>query len=345
MKAMVLHGIGQSLKFEDVEVKKIGHNDALVKVAICAADGLDYWVQSGSFPIPRLPLILGHEIAGEVAEVGEDVTQAKPGDRVIIYHHYTCGLCRYCKSSRESLCTNMGGIVGVHSDGGYAEYIKVPARNLIPIPGGLSLEDAVMATNCVVTSFHALKKRAQIEPFDDVLIVGAGGGVGIHCIQVAKALGANLVIGVDTSEEKLEKAKTLGADHIILYRKGEAFDEKVMRLTDGRGVDVAIELAAQPDTLVSTYRSMATAGRMVIVGSHFGGGFKLEDLMRLMGREITITGSRACSRLEMASALEFLRLGKVKPVVAARFPLERANDALEMIRTQKAVGRPLLTIQ
>jgi len=162
------------------------------------------------------PLILGHEIAGEVAEVGKETTNAKPGDRVVIYHHLTCGMCRFCKCGRESLCTDMGGIVGVACDGGYAEYIKIPSRNLIPIPDNLSFEDASIATNCVVTSFHCLKERAQIQPFDDVLIVGAGGGVGIHCIQIARALGANLVIGIDTSEKKLEKAMSLGADHVIL---------------------------------------------------------------------------------------------------------------------------------
>jgi D-arabinose 1-dehydrogenase-like Zn-dependent alcohol dehydrogenase len=344
MKAMLLHRVGQRLEIGDVQVPEIGPNDALVKVEVCAADLLDFWVQSGAFPAPRLPLILGHEIAGEVVEVGTETTNAKPGDRVVLYHHLTCGMCRFCKSGRESLCTNMGGIVGVVCDGGYAEYIKIPSRNLVAIPGNLSFEDASIATNCVVTSLHCLRERAQIEPLDDVLIVGAGGGVGIHCIQAAKALGANLVIGIDTTEEKLEKVRSVGADHVILYRKGEAFEKEVLKITANRGVDVAIEFAAKSDTLASTYRSMATAGRMVILGLHVGNGFTLKDPNQAMMREITVTGSRAGTRRELAFALEFLRLGKVKPVIAARFSLEEANDALEMIRTYTAIGRPLLVM-
>ena len=344
MKAMVLHEFGKALSLRDVAIPKVGPDEALVKVAVCAPDRFDTRIKAGGTPGVQLPLILGHEIAGEVVEVGREVTNVKPGERVIIYTYFTCGFCRFCKIGRESLCTSFRGIIGVHFDGGYAEYVKATAQNLLRIPDGMAYEDAAMATNCVITSYHALKRRGQLEPVDDVLIVGGGGGVGIHGVQVAKALGARRVIAVDVFEDKLEKAKSVGADHVILNTGRDPFDEEVMRFTGGRGVDVAIELVGLDETLEATYRSMATAGRMVIIAGYAGPGFTVHP-RKLQGQEVILTGSRAASRFELADSLELVRLGRVKPVVTARFPLEETDRALELELANKIVGRAVIAMQ
>ena len=223
MKAMVLHEFGQKLKLEDVEVPEVGSKDALVKVAVCAVARLDNWAKSGIIAsvlhVP-LPLILGHQIAGEVAEVGEEVTKARPGDRVIVHPIITCESCHYCRTMMEPHCAQHAHI-GVQTNGGFAEYIKVPASNLIKIPDDMTFEDASMIPACVTVALHVLNKRAQMKPLDDVLVIGAGGGQGIHLIQLAKSLGAGRTIGVDVSEEEIEKLKKVGADYALLSAEGK----------------------------------------------------------------------------------------------------------------------------
>ena len=343
MKAMVLHEFGQDLKLEDVEIPKISPNEALVKIAVCACDRLDTTIKSGRSQNIKLPIILGHEIAGEVVEVGAEVTNVNPGDRVVVYTFFTCGECKWCRTGRENICANFRGIIGMHFDGGYAEYVKATSRNLVKIPDGMSFEDASMATNCVVTSVHVLKSRAHLEPLDDVRVVGGGGGVGIHCVQVAKAFGARNVIAVDVFEDKLERAKSVGADYTILSNKGKSFEKEVMDITEGRGVDVVVELAGLTETIEAATRTLAFGGRMVIPAVNFGPGFTMDTAI-LRHKEAIVTGSKGACKFELVDSLELLRLGKVKPVVSAQFPLEEANHALKLDIENKVTGRAILTM-
>lgn len=347
MKAMVLREFGQRLRLEDVKVPKVGPKDALVKVAVCAIARLDNWTRMGVMtPIwhVKLPLILGHQIAGEIAEVGQEVTNIKPGDRAIVHALITCETCKYCRTMMESHCPQHTHI-GVETDGGLAEFVKVPASNAIKIPDDMTFEAASMIPANIGCSWHILSRRAQLKPLEDVLVIGAGGGIGIHLIQLAKSLGAKRTIGVDVSEEALKKLKELGVDHGILSTgRKVTFDKEVIEITGGRGVDVAVEFACTAETLEATVRSMATGGRMVIVGVHRGSGFTLNPAAVLL-KELVVTGSRALSRIETVEAVELLHRSMVKPVVTARFPLEEANEALELNMSNKVVGRSVISIQ
>jgi propanol-preferring alcohol dehydrogenase len=347
MKAMVLREFGGWLKREDVPIPKWGPRDALVKIQACAVGRLDNWVRLGYMNEAwnvRLPIIPGHQVSGEVVEVGIEGEGVKVGDRVVVHVLITCEKCGFCRSLREPHCaahTHIGG----QCDGGLAEYIKMPASNLIKIPDDMTFEDATMVPVNIGTSWHILQRRAKLKPLEEVLVIGAGGGVGIHLIQLAKSMGAKQTIAVDVSENALTKLRELGVDHTVLSKPGRVtFDSSVKEITGGRGVDVAVEFVCLAETLEATLRSLAIGGRMVIVGVHRGAGF-LVDPRQVLRREATITGSRALSRSEVAEAVEILRRGMVKPVITGRYPLEEANHVLELDMANKIIGRAVIVMR
>ncbi|HUF82702.1 MAG TPA: alcohol dehydrogenase catalytic domain-containing protein, partial [Burkholderiales bacterium] len=198
---------------------KIGPNDALVRVRACGVGLTVVSMIATPGRITSFPRIPGHEIAGDVVEVGSEVRTVKAGTRVTNHFYLTCGNCRYCRSGRETLCENFRGNVGSGCDGGYAEYVALPERNLVPIPDGVTDLEAAVASDAIATPYHACHVEAQISPGDDVLVTGAGGGVGIHMVQMARLCGGR-VIAAEVSEEKLELAKTMGADELIDARRG-----------------------------------------------------------------------------------------------------------------------------
>src|SRR5438876_6709310 len=223
MKAMVLHEKGGTLGHEEVPQPQTGPGEELVRVRACGAGLTVVHIKQGRLGNMVLPRIIGHEIAGEVVEVGEGVTTVHRGDKVIVYFYLTCGYCRWCGSGREDLCANFRGFVGVHIDGGFAEYVRLPARNLVHIPPELDYTEAAIVADAVSTPLHALRERVQLRPPETVMVIGAGGGVGIHAVQMAKVLGAR-VIGVDVSDEKLALVRSMGADEVINARAFPAFD-------------------------------------------------------------------------------------------------------------------------
>src|SRR5262245_37832448 len=242
MRAMVLEQFGAPLKLKDVPKPKVGPNEALIKVRVCGA-GLTVVIMIATpGRIKTFPRIPGHEIAGEVVEVGSEVKTIKVGQRVTNHFYLTCGNCRYCRSGRETLCENFRGNVGAACDGGYAEYVALPERNLVRIPDGVSDVDAAVASDAIATPYHACHKEAQISPGDDVLVTGAGGGVGVHMVQMARLCGGR-VIAAEVSEEKLALARQMGADEIVDARKGSIV-KQIKALTGGRGVDAAIDIVA-----------------------------------------------------------------------------------------------------
>jgi alcohol dehydrogenase, propanol-preferring len=263
MKALVLKELGGPLMLEDVPMPQPGPGEVLVRVRACGLGLTLVWNRNGrGGGSGKLPRIIGHEVAGDVTEVGPYVAGFKSGDRVNVYYYLICGNCRWCDRGRDDLCEHQAGVVGRQIDGGLAEYVKLPARNLCHLPPEISYVDAAVTADAIATPVHVLRERAQLRAPDTVLVVGAGGGVGIHMVQMAKVLGASQVIAVDINAEKLALAKQNGADAIINSLE-VSFDAETLRLTEGRGVDVVVEMVGVSDTLERSLRSLGKGGRLV----------------------------------------------------------------------------------
>ena len=344
MKAMVLHETGGALTMEETPMPQPKPGEVLVRVRACGLGLTLVWNRNNrmSGRTSKLPRIVGHEIAGDVVELGEGVSGFQPGDRVNVYFYLTCGDCRWCNVGREDLCDNYAGVVGSQIDGGLAEYVSLPVRNLSHISPDLGYVAAAVAADAVATPLHVLRERAKIQPPETVLIVGAGGGVGIHMVQMAKVMGTR-VIAVDISEEKLALAKEMGADEVINASDGP-FDEEARRLTGGRGVNAIVELVGRPETIEASIRSLDKGGRVVYVGFYDD---KIEVPFRpndLMTRERTFTGSRYCSRQELAEATEMVARGQIKPVVTRTCELEESEEVLQSIQRMEQPGRACVVI-
>lgn len=342
---MVLHEPGGRLTLEDVPVPTIGPSDALLRVRATGV-GLTVVIMLGvPGRVTAYPRIPGHEVAGEVVEVGSEVGSVKVGDRVTCHFYLTCRVCPYCRSGRETLCTALRGYVGMASDGGYAEYMAIPAGNLCPIPAEVSDLEAAVAADAIATPLHACREEARIGPGDQVLIVGAGGGVGVHAVQMAKLCGGR-VLAADIDDAKLEMAGAVGADALIDGRRGP-LDRQALALTGGRGVDAAIDMVASRDTLQAGLRALAPGGRLVIVGYRprevFGAdpAFTVDPHLVLHGM-LEIHGSRYVSLAEIGQTLELLRQRRLRAVVTRTFPLEAAEDAHALLRGNALVGRAAL---
>jgi D-arabinose 1-dehydrogenase-like Zn-dependent alcohol dehydrogenase len=345
MRAMVLAKPGAALQLETVPVPRIGPSDVLLRVR-AAGVGLTVVIMT-AVPgrVTSFPRIPGHEVAGEIVEVGSEVTHVKAGERVTCHFYLTCRACRFCRSGRETLCTAFRGYVGMACDGAYAEYMAVPAANVTPIPAEVSDLDAAIAADAICTPYHACRKEARVGPGDTVLIVGAGGGVGIHGVQMAKLCGG-WVIAADIGDEKLSAARECGADALVDVRQGDLAGD-VRKLTDGRGVDAAIDFVASRDTLEASMASLARAGRLVIIGSRprevFGATASFSvDPGRMLQDMLEIHGSRYVTLAEIQQTLELLRQQRLRAIVSRTFPLEGAEEAHELLRRNALVGRAAL---
>jgi propanol-preferring alcohol dehydrogenase len=347
MKAMVLPALGAPLERREVPVPKIEPTEALLRVRATGV-GLTVVIMVGvPGRVTSYPRIPGHEVAGEVVEIGSQVTNVAPGDRVTCHFYLTCHACAYCRSSRETLCTEFRGYVGMASDGGYAEYMAVPALNLVRVPADVPDLDAAVAADAIATPLHACREEARVGPGDHVLIVGAGGGVGIHAVQMATLCGGR-VLAADITDAKLEMAKAVGADEVIDARR-ETLARQVLRSTDGRGVDAAIDFVASRDTLEGSLASLARAGRLVVVGSRPREVFGVDATFRVdpqlvLGRALEIHGSRYVTLAEIGQTLELLRQRRLRAVVTRTFPLEGAAEAHALVRDNAVVGRAALVV-
>jgi propanol-preferring alcohol dehydrogenase len=286
------------------------------------------------------PRVMGHELGGDIVAVGDHVSNVRVGDRCSVYFYLTCGHCRWCRGGRETLCENLAGHVGVHRDGGFAEYVSLPAENFLPIPEGLDYEAAAIAADAVNTNWHCMRERARVTPHDTVLLIGAGGGVGIHGVQMAKLFGAR-VIAADVSDEKLELARRWGADETVNVREVADLAGEARRLTDGRGVDAAVDYVGSGRTFQSAIDCLATAGRAVIVGAAQGDvTFNGAGLIR--GEQV-ITGSRHSTRKEFIETMELMARGLIKPVVGRRVAFTEVETLFDDIIAERLLGRGALT--
>ncbi len=347
MKAMVLEKFGAALELKEVPVPKPGPNEALIKVGACGIGLTVVSMIATPGRVTSYPRIPGHEIAGTIVEVGAEVRLFRPGQRVTNHFYLTCGNCRYCRSGRETLCENFRGNVGAACDGGYAEYVVLPERNLVPIPDGVTDVEAAVASDAIATPYHACHKEAQISPGDDVLVTGAGGGVGVHMVQMARLCGGR-VIAAEVSEEKLALAQEMGADEIIDARNGGIL-KQVRALTGGRGVDAAIDIVASSETLQACFESLAPAGRMVIIGSRPKSVFGTESIFTVNAQEYLkqaqeIHGSKYVNNEEILRTLQLVKHKRIKAVVGRTFRLEQVEEAHELLRRNQIAGRAAMVI-
>jgi NADPH:quinone reductase-like Zn-dependent oxidoreductase len=340
MKAVVFnqHGGPEVLEYLDAPEPTIKANEVLVEVKACALNHLDIWARGGlpGIEIP-LPHILGNDIAGVVREVGNLVNWVQAGDEVMLQPGVSCGHCPECLAGRDNLCRDYD-ILGYRRNGGYAELVAAPGVNVIPKPKNLSWEEAAALPLVTVTAWHMLVTRAAVQPGEDVLIHAAGSGVGSMGIQIAKLRGAR-VIATASSDEKLTKAKELGADEVVNYSKAD-WPKEVKRLTNRRGVDVVFEHTGAA-TWPGSITSLKPNGRLVTCGATSGFAAQT-DLRQVFYRHITIFGSFMGSKAELLEALKFVENGKIRAVVDQVLPLAEARRAHELIEDRAQFGKLVL---
>jgi propanol-preferring alcohol dehydrogenase len=310
--------------------------EVLIKVKACGV-GLTLTNVRAGYLGGTLPRIIGHEVGGIVEKAGSMVRTCKPGDRVCVSFYLTCGYCAWCINGQETLCENLKGYVGTTIDGGFAEYIKVPERNCIHIPDQVGFVDAGITTDAVATNWHVFKERAMSKPNDVVLVVGAGGGLGIHCVQMAKVFGA-YVIGVDRSYEKLKIAMEYGCNLAINTEDGD-ITRQILDATNGRGVGCAVDMVGTSQTMEDSIRLLSRGGILVVVGVPRAVEFIKFNTSRLVFDEIKLTGSRYATRQEIKQSLKLVERNLIKPVVLNKFVLEEANEVFEKIEKMEFIGR------
>ncbi len=339
MRAMVVKEWGQPFALEERPDPQPGPGEAVMKVHAAGVGLTLVTMRTGVFG-GDTPRVMGHELGGDIVAVGEGVTNVKPGDRCAVYFYLNCGHCRWCHGGRETLCENHGGYVGVHVDGGYADYVCLPAGNFMPIPEGLDYEGAAIAADAVNTNWHCMRERAQISPHDDVLLIGAGGGVGVHGIQVAKAFGAR-VIAADISDEKLEYAKQWGADEVINVRAVNDVAAAAKKLTDGKGVEAAVDYVGAPQTFSAAIAALTAAGRAVVIGAK-PGNVEVNPIELLITEKI-VTGSRHSTRTELMETMEIMARGLIKPAIGKRVHFTEVEILFEELQAETLLGRGALT--
>jgi NADPH:quinone reductase-like Zn-dependent oxidoreductase len=332
------HGGPEVLEYTDVPDPVLRANEVLLEVKACALNHLDIFVRGGmpGIEIP-LPHILGNDIAGVVREVGELVTWTKPGDEVMVQPGVSCGHCQACLSGQDNLCRDYD-IIGYRRNGGYAELVAVPGVNIIPRPGELSWPEAAALPLVTVTAWHMLVTRANVQPGEDVLVHAAGSGVGSIAIQIAKLRGAR-VITTASSDEKLAKARELGADETINYASDD-WPKEVKRLTGRRGVDVVVEHTGA-DTWPGSIAALKTNGRLVTCGATSGFDART-DLRQVFYRHLTLLGSFMGSKAELLEAMKFVTAGKIRGVVDRVLPLSEARQAHELMEERAQFGKIIL---
>ena len=327
MKAVQLTEIGKPLEARDVAQPEIGEDDVLVGVRAAGICHSDAHYRAGTSSAGPLPLTLGHEVAGEILEVGCRVKDLAPGDRVCLHYLVTCGNCRFCVQGREQFCTS-GRMLGKHRDGGYAEAVVVPARGVVSLPAEIPYEHGAVLMCSSATSFHALRK-ARLSPGETVAVFGLG-GLGMSAVQIARALGALEVYGVDVDPAKLRLSQGLGAIPVDATRGDPV--AQIRSMTRGHGVDVSLELIGLPITMQQAVRSLAVFGRAVLAGIT-DEPFRVDSYREVIGREAEIIGCSDHLLQELPLLVELARRGALDlaNVVTRRVPLEAGpiNDTLD----------------
>ncbi|MDP1824703.1 MAG: zinc-binding dehydrogenase [Archangium sp.] len=333
------HGGPEVLELMDLPIPTPGAKDVRVKVKAVALNHLDLWVRKGWPGLKlALPHVLGSDVAGVVDAVGAEVTDLPSGTEVLVNPGLSCGACARCLAGDDVLCRHYK-IIGEDVAGGYAEFVCVPRQNILPKPKKLSFEQAACLPLTFLTAWHMLFGRAKLSAGETVLIHAAGSGVGSAAVQLAKLAGATVIATASTSE-KLGKAKSLGADHLVNYAESDFLDE-VKKLTSRRMVDVVFEHVGAT-TWEKSIACLSKGGRLVICGATSGHDVQL-DLRTLFYKSISLLGSTMGSKSELFKVLELVELGRLVPVLDRVLPLEKAAEAHGLLAERKTFGNVVLT--
>lgn len=338
MKAIRIHEAGgpEVLRYEDIPDPQLRKDQVLVRVRACAMNHLDLWIRKGAPKVP-LPHILGSDVAGEVVEIGEYVSGFKVGQRVLLAPMHYCGHCEKCTAGLQNQCREFT-VLGNAVNGGNCELIAAPAANVIPFPDSLDFNQAASVPLVFVTGWHMLVGRAQIKPGQTMLVLGANSGVGIAGIQIAKLFRCT-VITTAGDDRKAERARELGADHVINHYQ-QKISEEVRRITSKQGVDIVLEHVG-PATWDESVRSLKPGGTLVTCGATTGAQAGI-DLRFLFSRQLSLLGSYMGTMGELHEVLKHVFSGKLKPVVDRTFPLSEARAAHEYMEKSQMFGKIVL---
>ncbi len=340
MKVAWFHQFGgpEVLVYEDAPDPTPGPGEAVIRVRAAGINHVDLDVREGvsRYPID-FPYILGREFAGEIAALGDHTTSFKEGDRVWISSHLACRNCEYCLTGRNNLCSQED-VVGPLIPGAYAELAKVPVESLNYLPSHVSFEDAGASQISFGTAWHVLINRAGLQSGQTVLVHAAGSGTGSAAIQVARLAGAT-ILTTASSEQKLQKAKELGADHTINYTQ-EDFVQKVLDLTGQRGVDVVVEHIGG-EVFTKSLQCLKKDGVIITVGGH-GGEVVPFDIIPFFRSELRLIGSRIATLPELRTVMDLVFQGKLKPVIHRSLPLSEAAEAHRVVASRDIFGKVLL---
>ncbi len=341
MKAVRLVHAGHPLKMQELPVPDVGARDVLIRIKAAGICHSDAHYRAGISVVRPLPRTLGHEIAGVVEKCGQEVTRLHPGNRVCVHYMATCGDCEYCNRGCEQFCTS-GKMIGKHRDGGYAEYICVPARSVFILPSEIAWEHGAVMMCSSATSLHALNK-ARLRPGDTVAIFGAG-GLGMSAIQLARAFGASRIFAIDTQESKLAAARRLGAVSINALSDDPV--EELRDRTAGKGVDVALELIGLPQVMRQAVRSLTVFGRLAIAGIT-DRTLEVAPYEELLGRETEIIGVSDHLAQEIPQLIDLVCRGQLalSDIVTRTVSLDadEINDVLNDLENYRGAIRTVIT--
>lgn len=332
------HGGSDKIIYGDYKDPAPEAAEVVVRVKACALNHVDMLLLDGRYPPPEgLPHVNGCEVTGVIETTGSAVKGLARGTRVVIFPGFSCGTCEFCLRGERTVCLRYG-YLGAARDGGYAELVKAPAANMVPLPEAISFEAGAAVPLAMLTSWHALIAQAQLRPGQTVLVQAAGSGVGSAAIQIARLVGARVMTTVG-SDDKIAFARALGAEHVVNYRTQD-FVEEAKRWTGKRGVDVVVEHIGG-DTFERSSYALTRLGTLVSIGSHDTHWGRL-DLRHVYSKNLKILGTNLGSILELRTILDYIAAGRLQPVIDRAFPLPDARAAVQHVLDRKNKGKVLL---
>lgn len=344
MKALVVRQPGgvEAMRLETLPDPKPGPREVVIEVEACGVCFHDILTRNGTLKAGvKMPCVLGHEISGTVIEAGAEVRRFKAGDRVATaQRYYICGACRFCRSGRETLCAERKFLGDYGLVGGYGEYVAVGEDNVAAVPENVDLAAASIASCAIGTCLNGVRDVGRVQVGESALVTGAGGGLGLHAVQIARRAGA-LVIAQTTSPEKAELIREMGAQHVVVHARGEDFSPEVKRLTGGRGVDVLIDNVGTP-LFEPMRRSLGISGRWILIGQ-LTGEFIPFNPAQLFLKNQSMLSVTSTSRNQLEDVLALMGRGEVRAMVTRTLPLEEAAEAHRLVEAGRAAGRLVLT--